>query len=117
MSDEPINERLSKISTAWTLMQQAHGDQTAAAAAAQEQIALRYGKAVQRYLQAALRDPAAAADLTQEFNLALVRGTFRLADPERGRFRDYVKGALFHLVSGYRRKQSKQPQQLAADAG
>src|SRR5262249_5794548 len=71
---------------------------------------------VYRYLLSALRDPVAADDLTQEFGLSLVRGEFRRVDPQRGRFRDYVKTVLFHLVSNYRRRQQKLPQPLAADA-
>jgi RNA polymerase sigma-70 factor (ECF subfamily) len=112
MNDEAANDRLSKISTAWSLMELAHGTEADAAAAAQRQIVQRYSGAVYRYLRAALRDPVAADDLAQEFALALVRGQLRHADPERGRFRDYVKTVLFHLVSKYRKKQGKQPQQL-----
>jgi RNA polymerase sigma-70 factor (ECF subfamily) len=116
MNEEAANDRLSKISTAWSLMQLAHGTEADAAAAAQQQIVQRYGGAVYRYLRAALRDPVAADDLAQEFALALVRGQLRHADPERGRFRDYVKTVLFHLVSKHRKKQGKQPQQLAPAA-
>jgi RNA polymerase sigma-70 factor (ECF subfamily) len=101
--------RLSNISTVWTLLQQAHAGPAADAAAAQQQLMERYGGAVRRYLLAALRDPHAADDLAQEFALSLVRGEFRRADPDRGRFRDYVKSVLFHLVSKHRKVQRKQP--------
>ncbi len=62
---------------------------------------------MRRYLIAALGEDA-AADVTQEFALALVEGKFRGADPQRGGFRDYLKSVLFHLVSQYRRRNKKQ---------
>jgi RNA polymerase sigma-70 factor (ECF subfamily) len=62
-----------------------------------------------------LRDGHAADELLQEFLLALIRGEFHKADRQKGRFRDYVKAVLFHLVSKYRRGQERQPQALPAD--
>ncbi len=116
MGQEDLNERLSRISTAWTMLHQAHTGSADAAAAAQQMLLQRYRGAVYRYLLAALRDPHAADDLTQEFALALVRGDFRKAEPQRGRFRHYVKTVLFHLVSKYRKQQHKDPQPLATDS-
>ena len=108
--------RLSSISTAWSVLRQAHGGQPEAAAAAQRQLLERYGGAVHRYLLAAVGDPSAADDLTQEFALRLVRGDFRQADPQRGRFRSYVKTVLFHLVSAYRKRRRKEAEPLPADS-
>jgi len=75
----------------------------------------RYCGAVYRYLLRAVRDPHVAEDLTQEFALRFIRGSFRNADPERGRFRDYVKTSLFNLVHDYRRRQNKEPRPLSAE--
>jgi RNA polymerase sigma factor (sigma-70 family) len=107
-------ERLSGITTVWTLLRQAHAA-TADAEPAREALVLRYGGAVRRYLLAALHDEHAADELAQEFSLALVRGEFRGADPRRGRFRGYVKSVLFHLVSRYRRRQARGPAPVAPD--
>jgi RNA polymerase sigma-70 factor (ECF subfamily) len=85
------------------MLRAAHGDPGATSQAAQEQLVHRYGGAIYRYLSRAVSDSAAAEDLTQEFVLKLIRGDFRHADPEHGRFRNYVKTALFHLVSSFRR--------------
>jgi RNA polymerase sigma-70 factor (ECF subfamily) len=109
-------DRLSDISTSWTALRQAHAGEPGPAAAARQLLMERYGGAVRRYLRAALRDPHAADELTQEFALGLVSGALRHADPGRGRFRDYVKAALFHLVSKYRRRQRRQPSPLPAGA-
>ncbi len=104
MDHESTNERLSRISTVWTVVRQAH-----AAPAGEDALRFlveRYGKAVHRYLLAAVRDPHAADDLAQKFALSLLRGELRSAAPERGRFRNYVKVVLFNLVSKYRKKQT-----------
>src|SRR5262245_61959201 len=108
-------ERLSKISTCWTVLRQAHAGPADEAAAAREELLRRYRGAVRRYLQAVLGDAHAADDLAQEFAVSLLRGEFRGADPQYGRFRTYVKGVLFHLVGAYRRKQQRQPDALAPD--
>jgi RNA polymerase sigma-70 factor (ECF subfamily) len=109
MESPQLASRLSKISTLWSELRQAHQGPPEAAVVARDRLLQRYGGAIHRYLRAALRDGHGADDLAQEFALSLLRGEFRHADPQRGRFRDYVKGALFHLVSKYRRKEQKQP--------
>ncbi len=115
--DQPeAEERLSEISTIWSALRLAHEGSPSAASAAQQLLLERYRPAVYRYLRQAVGDPAAAEDLTQEWALALVRGEFRNADPERGRFRNYVKGVLFHLVSRFRKNQARVPQPMAADS-
>lgn len=108
MEPEDASERLSQINTLWEEVRKTQGGPGPQAQIAQETLFQRYAGAARRYLLAALGDPAAADDLTQEFGLALVEGKFRQADPQRGRFRDYLKGVLFHLVSQYRRGQKKQ---------
>ncbi len=116
MDREASSQRLSRISTIWTLVYQAHGA-PADAAAAQRELMQRYGGAAHRYLLGALRDPDAADELFQEFALRFVRGDFKNARAERGRFRDFVKTALFHLVVDHQRRQQKRPRPLADDAG
>ena len=116
MSREPHEERLSRIQTAWTMVFQAHAGAEGDAAAAQNALMLRYGGAVYRYLLGALRDADAAADVAQEFALRFVRGDFRRADPERGRFRDYLKVSLGRLVADYFRERKRRPQAIAPDA-
>jgi len=112
---EPQPSHLSKISTSWTVLNQAHRGSADAAASAQQWIMHRYGGAVHRYLLAALRDPHAADDLAQEFALALVRGDFHQVQVERGRFRDYVKTVLFHLVGRYRKRLVARKESLSPD--
>src|SRR3954462_2491056 len=98
MPPTPGGVRLSRISTMWTVLRTAHGGPTDAASAARELLLERYGGAGRRYLLGLLKAPHAADDLTQEFAVLVVTGKFQGADPSRGRFRNYVKTTLFHLV-------------------
>jgi RNA polymerase sigma-70 factor (ECF subfamily) len=108
MAEEPA--RLEAISTRWTLLDRAHHGDDEAAAAARARLLDSYGGAVRRYLLGALRDPDAADDLFQEFAYRFLHGDFRTAQPERGRFRDFLKGVISHLTADYyKRKQRKHP--------
>ena len=106
---------LDRISTPWTLVRQAHAGPEAGAATAQRLLIQRYCGAVYRYLRGALHDKEAALDLLQDFVVRFLRGDFRRADSAAGRFRDYLKTALIHLVTDYHRQRKAQPQPLPAD--
>ena len=110
------DERLSQISTCWSLVFQAHQGQQSIVAGAQQELMQRYCGAVYRYLLGALRDPDAAEELAQEFALRFVRGDFHRANPEAGRFRDFVKTAVYHLIVDYQRQRQKRPGALPCDS-
>jgi RNA polymerase sigma factor (sigma-70 family) len=101
--------RLSQLATLWSVVCQAHEGPEEPMRFARQQLLERYAGAVHRYLLGALREPDAADELLQEFALRFLRGDFRRADPERGRFRNFLKTALFRLVVHYRRRQQKRP--------
>lgn len=105
------DQRLSRISTLWSAVTQAHQGPADAAGAAQRLLLERYAGAAYRYLLAAAGGDA-ADDLFQEFALRFLRGDFRRADPRRGRFRDYLKAALIHLVHDQRRAEQRRPLEL-----
>src|SRR5437762_5068596 len=115
MAQETFNQRLSRISTLWSVVCEAHSGPTEAALRAQQQLLERYGSALRRYLLAAVRDPDAADELFQEFALRFVQGRLRGADPQRGRFRDFVKGVLFHLIADHQKRQRQRPSPLTPD--
>lgn len=113
MTDE---SHLSRIETMWSVVRRAHADRTIEVHAAQQQLLDRYGGAIRRYLMSALRNPDAADDVYQEFSLKFVRGDFHRADPERGRFRSFVKSVLVNLIIDHKRKRGKQMRERGLDA-
>ena len=112
MDPEGRNARLSKIETVWGIVSQAHAGPAGGASAAQQELLEQYSGAIYRYLLGAVRNPDIADDLIQEFSLRFLRGDFRAADPQRGRFRDFIKTALFHLIVDHQRRQQAHPQPL-----
>jgi DNA-directed RNA polymerase specialized sigma24 family protein len=115
MEQERPDPRLSRISTLWTIVAHAKGGPGEAVRAAQQELMRRYGRAVHRYLLGALRNSDAADELAQEFALSFLRGQCKGADPERGRFRDFLKGTLSHLIAAYYRRQAATAKPLPAD--
>lgn len=99
-----MTNRLSRMSTMWTLVMQAHAPDQQAAAEAQRVLMQRYHGAVYRYLLGAVRDEEGADELFQEFAMRFLRGAFHRADPNRGRFRDFVRTSLINLVTDYRKR-------------
>jgi RNA polymerase sigma-70 factor (ECF subfamily) len=107
-----FESHLSRIETHWTAVVRAHRGPADDAVAARGRLLERYGGAVRRYLLASLRDVEAADDLGQEFALRFLRGEFKNADPGRGRFRDYLKRAVYHLMMDYHRARRSTPRPL-----
>jgi RNA polymerase sigma-70 factor (ECF subfamily) len=103
------HQHLSQIATLWTLVDQAHGAEAEAVRAARQRLLERYGGAVSKYLLGALRDPEAAHELTQEFAVRFLSGKYQGAQRERGRFRNFVKGVLSHLIADHYRRRQAQP--------
>jgi RNA polymerase sigma factor (sigma-70 family) len=91
----------------WTLVMQAHAPDQQAAVEAQRVLMQRYHGAVYRYLLGATREEEGADELFQEFAMRFLRGAFQRADPNRGRFRDFVRTSLINLVTDYRRRAVK----------
>jgi RNA polymerase sigma factor (sigma-70 family) len=115
MADD-YQSRISRIETMWTLVRGAHEPAADGVAQAQEALLQLYSGAIYRYLLGILRDPNAADEVFQEFALKFVRGAFRNADPDRGRFRDFVKRALSNLIHDHRARQRRLPTGLEAES-
>jgi RNA polymerase sigma factor (sigma-70 family) len=106
---------LSQIATRWSLVLQAHGDNPAVRSHAQGELLLRYCAAVYRYLRSITRDETKAEELCQEFALRFLRGDFRHAAPDRGRFRNYLKVALVHLAGEFVSRSRSRPLPAGVD--
>jgi RNA polymerase sigma-70 factor (ECF subfamily) len=95
--------RLSQLTTRRSVIFQAcHGPEQADKSA-QAEVLERYCGAIYRYVLRVLGNPDLAEEACQEFAYRFVRGDFRHADPAKGRFRDYVKKAVIHLLREFHR--------------
>jgi RNA polymerase sigma-70 factor (ECF subfamily) len=113
---DPANDaNLSQIGTLWSVVFSAHQGSGTQVSQAQQLLMERYSGAVHRYLLGSLRDRHAADDLFQEFALRFIRGAFRNASPDRGRFRDFVKTSLYHLIVDYHNKKARSPRQIGLE--
>jgi DNA-directed RNA polymerase specialized sigma24 family protein len=102
-------DRLSQIETLWSVVLDANAQSATARFQAQSQLLARYGAAIQRYLLGALRDSNAAEDAYQEFAVKFLKGDFRNASPEKGRFRGFLKVVLSRIVANHYRSMTRKP--------
>lgn len=106
------DSKLSQLATQWSLVLEVCRGPGDAVRAGQSEVLERYCGAIYRYALKALGDPDLAAEACQEFALRFVRGDFRHANPARGRFRDYVKTSVIHLLGEFRRKKPAEARPL-----
>jgi DNA-directed RNA polymerase specialized sigma24 family protein len=78
-----------------------------------EKLFLRYHTAAYGYLLGGARDRDVADELCQRFAQRFLEGKyFQSWDPKRGRFRQYLKTCLYHLVCEYHREKGIKAIQL-----
>lgn len=86
--------------TRWSLLAQATINGDAAQKLAWAEFYRRYREAVVGFIRRQLPDPVRAEDLAQEFFLHLMKNaTLQRADPRRGRFRSFLRGALIRFLA------------------
>jgi RNA polymerase sigma-70 factor (ECF subfamily) len=69
------------------------------------QFVLRYAPAIQKYLEALIKDPHDAEEVAQDFLLGGLQRGFLRTDDLRGRFRDYLKTGVRNAALMYFRRQ------------
>jgi|GEM_PF-482527 RNA polymerase sigma factor (sigma-70 family) len=101
---------LAQLSTHWSNIFRAREAKGDAAMAARNALLLRYIEVVMRYLRAVLRDQDAIDQVCSNFALRVLESDrlFQHANPQRGRFRDYLKAVLQHMIADYYREKSRQ---------
>jgi RNA polymerase sigma-70 factor (ECF subfamily) len=93
--------------TRWTLVLRARGE-TPESRAALSELCEAYYQPVLWFLRNEGRDEDSARELTQEFFARILgNGAFEQADPERGRFRSYLLGALKHFLADQRKQKHR----------
>ena len=91
---------MSFRTTRWTLVRAATGAPEGERRSALESLCASYWPPVYAFVRRQGATPVQAEDLTQGFFTRLLeKGDLRLADPERGRFRSFLLGALRHFLS------------------
>jgi RNA polymerase sigma-70 factor (ECF subfamily) len=97
--------------TRWSMVFDAGKTRGDAAAAARNELLVHYHDAVYRYLVARLRDQNAAGELFSQFaeRVLELHPFLQRANPEKGRFRDYLKAILSRMIVDRYRQQSRQP--------
>lgn len=73
---------------------------------------IRYAKAVRSYLQAFLGNAQDGDDVAHDFFVRVVERGFSNANPERGRFRDYLKIAVRNAALSHLRRRQRDPRSL-----
>ena len=87
------------VTTQWTRVLEARGHSPEAQAALSDLCAAYYAP-VFAFIRHNAPDPEAARDLTQEFFVRLLScQSLGAADPERGRFRSFLLGAVKHFLA------------------
>lgn len=88
--------------THWSCVLQARGESSEARAALNE-LCTAYYEPVQTYLRYWVRPGESAEDLTQDFFTRILTGrAFHQVDPQRGRFRSFLLGAVKHFLADVR---------------
>src|SRR5580765_2019860 len=88
--------------THWTLVLRARGDSPEARSALSDLCGAYYGP-VLAFIRRSGYDEESARDLTQEFfSRLLARQGIDTVDPQRGRFRSFLLGAVKHFLSDMR---------------
>jgi RNA polymerase sigma factor (sigma-70 family) len=100
-----LREPHAFATTRWSLVLAAGGVNGDQAADALEKLCRAYWHPLYVYVRRRGYAPEDAQDLTQEFfHRLLARGDIAVANPEKGRFRSYLLGALKHFLSDERDK-------------
>jgi RNA polymerase sigma factor (sigma-70 family) len=95
------------VTTQWTRVLEARGDSPEARAALSDLCAAYYAP-VFAFVRHNTPDEDAARDRTQEFFARLLsRQSIGAVDPERGRFRSYLLGAVKHFLADMRERERR----------
>ena len=102
MSDPPAPGPREFVTTQWSLVAAARNDEagTTQAHRALEALCKAYWFPLYAFVRSRGYSSSDAQDLTQAFFAGLIQtGGFRGADPDRGRFRSYLLGAMKHFLA------------------
>lgn len=95
--------------THWSIVLMAGGGADSQAASALESLCKNYWYPLYAYVRRRGRGPEEAADLTQSFFAHILEGDFlKRAQRDKGRFRNYLLGAMNHFMADEAARDSRQ---------
>ena len=100
--DEPITapDAVNFKTTHWSVIVRAGQGQATDSAAALEKLCRSYWPPIYAFIRRKGHDVHAAQDLTQSFFAALLeKNQISVADPQRGRFRNFLLGSAAHFLA------------------
>jgi RNA polymerase sigma-70 factor (ECF subfamily) len=100
--DEPITapDAVNFKTTHWSVIVRASQGQATDSAAALEKLCRSYWPPIYAFIRRKGHDVHAAQDLTQSFFAALLeKNQISVADPQRGRFRNFLLGSAAHFLA------------------
>ncbi|MCA9218415.1 MAG: sigma-70 family RNA polymerase sigma factor [Planctomycetales bacterium] len=89
------------------MIRRAHEDQSNDSEQARHDLVMRYAQAIRKYVAAILRDESSSEELAQEVIIRVLQGDFASADPERGRFRDFLKTVIRNMARNHWNQQNR----------
>ncbi|MEZ6125229.1 MAG: sigma-70 family RNA polymerase sigma factor [Planctomycetaceae bacterium] len=110
------DSRISQIQTHWSLVLEAKQAQSGVHMAARGRLAMRYCRAIVRYLTVMIGNPEEAEDVAQDLMVRFLDGMLMNADPSRGRLRDYIKTIAINAARTYlKRKDAGRQKQVSTE--
>ena len=99
--------RIDRLVTNWSEFRLAHSEQSESAEQARDQLVMRYAPAIRRYVISMTKSETDGEELAQEVIVRLLKGDFAGADPNRGRFRDFLKTVIRNMVRNHWDRQNR----------
>ncbi|HMP77858.1 MAG TPA: sigma factor [Pirellulaceae bacterium] len=107
MNESDHERRLDAIVTQWSLLRLAHRDASLESQDARRRLLLKYNLAIRDYTGAILRHEADADEVAQDILVRMLQGDFANADPNKGKFRHFLKTAIRNLIRTYWSKKQR----------
>ncbi len=107
-NNQPKQAGFGFQTTQWSLVLQAREGDSSDAQAALETLCRAYWRPIFHFIRARGHQGEEAQDLTQEFfRVVIEKGYFEQADPDRGRFRAFLKGSIKNFLANEWKKSKR----------